>query len=306
MAKAKKKQFQQRCIFCAGTPCSAEHYWPKWCHDLPVFEGLAGRIDPWSRTTHKDGPVIEKVRSSQRRAIYDSAFRVCEPCNNGWMSVLQNDAKFLLRGLVNGDRSTIPPAFQSKLVAWVTMTAMVMDSILDPGFTPLARRLFAKTRIPPQDLQIWIAPHAGETRLAERLTSSWIDTAPDGSDIARGGVVVFTLGRLAFFVAAGQIPSHAHLFLISELEGRGDWYRLLPPVLPLEENIFTQIELYPDRGLQDDGLDRAMELATHLPYADAEWRRGGLIITAGSLEGAQAALQQIYAGGASAASASAS
>jgi hypothetical protein len=76
-----------RCIFCGGRGLTKEHVWPKW---------LRGALDPSITTprhfystsgfgrrrsyTHRSGSI-----ESRRMRI------VCERCNTGWMSRLQNN-----------------------------------------------------------------------------------------------------------------------------------------------------------------------------------------------------------------------
>ncbi len=93
---------------------------------------------------------------------------VCNSCNNGWMSQIQNRAKFVLESIL------IPPTtssakfelIQSELktiVQWISMTTITQDlafgahSAISQG----NRDCFYNTKFPPSFWKIWIGNYDG-------------------------------------------------------------------------------------------------------------------------------------------------
>jgi hypothetical protein len=75
---------------------------------------------------------------------------VCADCNNGWMSVIENDTSPIILSLMD-DARTISKEEQKSLALWATLKALVIDS--------------ASTRLLPRgfghDLRMQRAPHVG-------------------------------------------------------------------------------------------------------------------------------------------------
>ena len=55
---------------------------------------------------------------------------VCGPCNNGWMSALESRAQSWLTSMIAGHTTTLTPAAQMDLAAWVAMKAFVVEYAL--------------------------------------------------------------------------------------------------------------------------------------------------------------------------------
>ena len=93
MAKTPKRSNLRppgRCIFCGGGGLSKEHMWADWLH------AYIPRIAPEHRTRSTLIHLENQEISTQRRAGDPHSRRircVCGPCNNGWMSALQEKTK---------------------------------------------------------------------------------------------------------------------------------------------------------------------------------------------------------------------
>lgn len=122
MAEAAKRA----CVFCGGPAETAEHVLPKWLEDLfpddaREYEdirhvpGEASRVDVWGSTS-----VVGRVVN-----------RVCQPCNNGWMSRMENHrAKPALLPLLQSDHPLSRPLdaqTQADLATWAVKTALVAE-----------------------------------------------------------------------------------------------------------------------------------------------------------------------------------
>jgi hypothetical protein len=83
----------------------------------------------------------------------------CRPCNNGWMSQLENAAKPHLLPLVSGSDCRLSPAAQRVLAAWCFKTACVYDYVGPGDRIPAAHReAFYRDREPPAGVVVHLAP----------------------------------------------------------------------------------------------------------------------------------------------------
>src|SRR4051812_46683479 len=125
------------CIFCGGGPLTLEHVWPAWL--IALFPALPSTIT---------------FRGRERQATTSDELTVravCEKCNGGWMSDLEQQAKPLLMELLEErPYSFMPPGMQDVISAWAVKTVMVFEHVLGPDagvyYTQEERVAF---RIPP-------------------------------------------------------------------------------------------------------------------------------------------------------------
>jgi hypothetical protein len=83
---------------------SKEHVWPDWLDPyLPKGEVNHERMCQTVYRTHSVRAVKKQSGSSQSGRVRV----VCRACNNGWMSVLQSDAKPILIPLLTGARTSL-------------------------------------------------------------------------------------------------------------------------------------------------------------------------------------------------------
>jgi hypothetical protein len=142
-----------RCIFCGGRGLTKEHVWPNW---------LRGVLDP-SITTPRhfySTSGFGRRRSFAHRAgsIESRRLRiVCERCNTGWMSRLQNNAKSRLLPLIRGQYISLTEADHKILAAWSMMFTMIIE-FLDPMTlaTPQRERMeFSRIPVPNNNWMVW-------------------------------------------------------------------------------------------------------------------------------------------------------
>jgi hypothetical protein len=112
------------CIFCGKPGVTKEHVWPDWLLKYIPKDGV--NHASLSETHHRTH--VEREVRKHAGAPYSGTLRiVCGSCNNGWMSVLQNDAKPILLPLVLGEERTLFRKHQALLAAWMAMFAMVTE-----------------------------------------------------------------------------------------------------------------------------------------------------------------------------------
>lgn len=124
-----------KCIFCDNPLTGVrarEHAVPQW-----LMEHLDMREDPLylAAAQSADDVVVE---SRQHAAGDFVKGRVCEDCNNGWMSALETEAMPILKPLIDGKVSvlSISDAERTIIAKWATKTAYVISHAAPLKKTP--------------------------------------------------------------------------------------------------------------------------------------------------------------------------
>jgi hypothetical protein len=142
----------EKCAFCPRVAkLSAEHCWPVWISELlPTDEFTL-------RRTAQDGSVNEWTSPT----LNLTTKVVCEPCNNEWMSQLEQDAKATLANMIlhSGPISLLPSGIDL-IAAYAFKGAVVanfMNSDRAPFHSEADRHRFARDRSVPAGFQVWIS-----------------------------------------------------------------------------------------------------------------------------------------------------
>jgi hypothetical protein len=141
------------CVFCGQRgPLTDEHVWPDWLSRFLIDEPTS-----W---VSADDQGIERVHTAPM--FSRKVKRVCEQCNGGWMSALENEARPVLRWLILGRPCVIAPADARTLAAWLTKTAF-MAAFLErtPAISPSHYRWLYEHRTPHRDLIVAVAGYRG-------------------------------------------------------------------------------------------------------------------------------------------------
>lgn len=112
------------CVFCNGRKAkSKEHIWPRWLQDeiggteKSVYQGVhLTPIFPKSIRTHSGESLVFG--------------HVCNECNNGWMSTLENECKPILIKILT-DRNAVlslNKTERQKISLWAFKTALVINA----------------------------------------------------------------------------------------------------------------------------------------------------------------------------------
>jgi len=150
MAKA-----QRFCIFCSGSPLTKEHMWADWLREYIPREKPRHGLHKKLMYPHKQ---LEKIEYRPGDTHSRTIKCVCGPCNSGWMSMLQSDAKPHLVPMLLGEKTALYRRSQTAIAAWVTMMVMVSD-MLDESMSSIAyeeRANFRKSIKTPSHWRIWI------------------------------------------------------------------------------------------------------------------------------------------------------
>jgi hypothetical protein len=102
------------CIFCSNQAGSREHIWTKWVLERQDF-----------------GPFCLKRAGAAEvnlNKIELTTKSVCEKCNNGWMSELEQKVKPILERMFDGKPVTIDAEQKHLIAVWVAKIAFLWDS----------------------------------------------------------------------------------------------------------------------------------------------------------------------------------
>ncbi len=122
------------CAFCAAriaVPPGAvkkgdkgEHLWPAWVAKLIRKANPTQRLFQFF-TLQGDSLVMKR-----RQAVHFKQPVVCTGCNNGWMSVLENDVRsFLTNAVVNATPMILASGTSERFALWAAKNAVVLDHI---------------------------------------------------------------------------------------------------------------------------------------------------------------------------------
>jgi hypothetical protein len=143
------------CAFCPSPAVTkgGEHLWSDWINKiLPPLKFKVLRIDEEN-----------KPHQFLRRSLDMKTPVVCERCNNGWMSDLENKhAKPAMADLILSDKLiSLSPDRLKSIANFAFKTAVVADHFSipprQPFFSTASRHAFAASLDIPRGVQIWIA-----------------------------------------------------------------------------------------------------------------------------------------------------
>ena len=172
----------------------------------------------------KMAPGILRPIATQRRQGGPTSvvFRiVCEPCNNGWMGQIEQEAKPVFLRLFSPERTVISPDEQLRLARWVFLKLLLSDqenrdvSI----YCPDACKAFKNTLAIPANVAIWLGQAATTRwngamyRHSARVEPGVLKTPP--GDARRQNVKTLSFGA-------------ARLFFQINASTAGEWLKVEP------------------------------------------------------------------------------
>lgn len=225
----------RRCIFCHGGPISREHVWPAWMRSYlpPGQASQFVRISNFNNGTPliHPGPLNRKGdgRSQKLKVI-------CTPCNNNWMSVLQDRTKDVLLPLLLKDTLQINPQNHELLATWATMFTMVYETTqpnhAQNATTSQQRALFKIEQKPPQYWMFWCAPHDGRSSPAFQTAFGSVRRPGDPVTVepGKGSLTTCGPGGICFAIFGGNVEYGFLAFsqLITQLVEHFGFIRLWP------------------------------------------------------------------------------
>jgi hypothetical protein len=167
------------CGFCgARVKLSEEHIFADWLAPYLPDIGPAGHTTsqrmhripgPKGVAALKMKPLTVKAKrgilQGRRKPVKSSSLKiVCERCNNGWMSRIQDQVKPILLPMLHGRWPTEISRWDRRiLAAWATMFTMVIE-FADPATQATTfpdREKFRLNPEPPAGWHVWVGLHSG-------------------------------------------------------------------------------------------------------------------------------------------------
>ncbi len=198
---------------------SREHLWPDYLSDY-TSTGDNSRTTVGMGFTHDDNGIAHilpiETRERPGSALQFTVREICEACNNGWMSALEERLKPLLLGLMRAERMVIDASEAALLATWATKTAMVNEYLSSPGADPTPqptctaemRRFLMDRQLPPPNTKVWVARHFGRLHVDARRGQLSIVEQPNPA--WTGGYEVsataLTLEQMTLLVWAADSP----------------------------------------------------------------------------------------------------
>ena len=128
MGKASKQS--GRCIFCGGTGLSKQHVFPDWLKKVLPRDETINTQSTLRMTVPAEKTVVvgpPEVATRQGHLGTRKLRIVCERCNNGWMSRLENEARTCVTHMITGASFHLGADQQSALASWAMLLAIVAE-----------------------------------------------------------------------------------------------------------------------------------------------------------------------------------
>jgi hypothetical protein len=141
------------CRFCGATDrkITKEHVWPEWLEDFVPPTSGPGLAHRWSSG---DG------HQSWKQQMLSATVRMfCEPCNTGWMSDIEAEAKYIVGPMVQGIPTTLDTAAQRAVANWTVLKGLVAaQTSKTPQPIPDRhyRQVYAAKGAPANTVRVWI------------------------------------------------------------------------------------------------------------------------------------------------------
>lgn len=222
------------CIFCNKRGgISKEHFWPEWLAPyLPRVEPNL-YVTEFHSAEGKQRRQL-KQRSERQGPVNSKTIRVvCATCNNGWMSILESEAKPIILGLLDRSNTALSNESLKTLAIWVAVKSIIGEhAAKGTALTTQADRyaLF-RDRVIPNYFRIFIAYHSLQTQAAYYRHSTTVSTTMHGPNpslpngISRNiQSTTFLVGSVCIFVAAVRAVG----FISTVLDPRPTMHKLWP------------------------------------------------------------------------------
>lgn len=224
----------KKCAFCDAPAVlrGGEHIWSAWMtrliprgHKLSVRERSQQGI----------------IRTYDRKILDLRLPVVCQSCNNGWMSELENDiAKPAMCDLIEGNNpKEITVEMQSAIAIFAFKSLIIADHMnrhAPPSFSRELRHRFRMSLQIPTRTHMWLAPFHGVKLWNGVFRSRYHDGIVGGIPGWSWHVLTYGFGEMVFQVVSWSNSKHPHL-------------RHVPlPVTVTEDSKFSAVQFWPTDG----------------------------------------------------------
>lgn len=145
-----QKKQQGRCIFCNGFGLSKQHVIPDWISSLGFpaadnhIQNVYGRKFYFGEGVDGVQPLTVNHWSKKHNGVLEQrkVRNVCIKCNNGWISVVEQEAKPFIKKMVKGEQIQLDRSGCDKVAL-----AFVLMSILLEYTAPTPRYIIVRSRM---------------------------------------------------------------------------------------------------------------------------------------------------------------
>jgi hypothetical protein len=162
---------------------------------------------------------------------------VCEPCNNNWMSALENRVRPIVLGLIDGSTKRVHTSAHSVLAFWAVKNAMVFESLYPdrPRFYLQSERDEGREshRIPCRTT-VWLA-HVEASPGAMCSARDHRGLVPTGAGDCHAYSTTMAFGPLALQVISCRVPPASPVVTADLTDG--PWDDLAIPLWPPRDGV---------------------------------------------------------------------
>ena len=258
---------KKTCLFCnqaiAGRK-SNEHIFPQWL--LDHFGIRKTKVTP----THRS--FIDYVIKSIRKHTLNKflAGKICQECNNGWMSELENSAKENIINLAENKKAVtdLKPEERFILARWTIKTALVLNSgsnFLKNVPKEHYHYIFKQKDKIPKNVAVFAQQHMYTEKFFWIQGSQWTVTGKNASLDKELEIIVLTksykialqFGHLMLLVAHNPIDKYLFSFWkgihvpLYPLKGKVTWFERSKDDFPWKDSIKATSLFHFSLGLCD-------------------------------------------------------
>jgi hypothetical protein len=199
------------CIFCSeNRKLSKEHLWPEWIRNRISRQSNDKYLNEIYLGEAKQPMSIEKSQEKNGNLATLKFRVVCEVCNNGWMSQLEEKVQPFFELALSEQIGVVDEAMQRCLAEWIAMKIMVAEQ--SDGKTmvtpPSDLNEFYLSRLIPRYYRIYVGKHDLENNTEYMRHSCTLSRSTSGPKASLGGLeknaqsVALIFGRVLIYVVA--------------------------------------------------------------------------------------------------------
>lgn len=201
----------KNCIFCGARANSKEDIPPRWV--IRLLRKSPNEKVPMRTYRYGEKPKQWLTSHSALRVG-----KVCQECNNGWMSRLEEEVKPIFSPMILGSPATLTASQQERITTWLTKCALMYDS-MDKGevfYNGLDLLHFNKELTPLSDSVAWLGHYKGT------MARSFVDhrtlrkTLASG-ELVKAHVLSMSMGHLVLQLASVKRIQYRHIVPAIEL-----------------------------------------------------------------------------------------
>lgn len=196
----------RRCVFCGERRLSVEDALPLWISRLLLAPSDRVAVRVFERVGN-ELPAPRFFRDSKQADV--RVKQVCSPCNNGWMSRLEDAVQPWLTPMLLGEPVELSAEVQRLVARWAVKTATMFHyNYPSRAAIPAARLKHLRTDDnPPVDAHVWLAASDGKIQPAEYMIGS-MDLKTSGLPDTDGEAFTLCVGQLAIQVFTVTLTEH--------------------------------------------------------------------------------------------------